>query len=150
MTKKVESKPKPKSKLIIQGGTPLTGVVKLGGAKNASYKLMIASIMAQSKSRLLNLPEIEDVSRVAEIINELGGRAWEAGPKTLFIDPREINQGVLDERHGAVSRASSLFIGPLLARFGQVRVPLPGGDKIGKRPLDRHLEGLEALGARWS
>jgi UDP-N-acetylglucosamine 1-carboxyvinyltransferase len=136
-------------KLIIEGGTPLTGVVRLGGAKNAAYKLMIASIMADSKSRLLNLPAIEDVERVSQIIKELGGRVWSAGPKTVFIDPSKIEQSVVDGRHGQASRASTLFIGPLLAKFGHARVPLPGGDKIGKRPLGRHLKGLEQLGVKW-
>jgi UDP-N-acetylglucosamine 1-carboxyvinyltransferase len=136
-------------KLIIEGGTPLTGVVRLGGAKNAAYKLMIASIMADSKSRLLNLPEIEDVERVSQIIKELGGRVWSAGPKTVFIDPSKIEQSVVDGQHGQASRASTLFIGPLLAKFGHARVPLPGGDKIGKRPLGRHLKGLEQLGVKW-
>lgn len=137
-------------KLIIQGGTPLTGVVRVGGAKNASYKLMIAAIAGDSKSRLLNLPEIADVKMVATIIGELGGRAWEAGPKTLFIDPAKIVDTTLDGKYGQVSRASTLFIGPLLTRFKKAKVPLPGGDKIGKRPLGRHLDGLEALGVKWS
>lgn len=141
---------KKNQKLIIQGGTPLSGVVRLGGAKNAAYKLMIASIMADSKSRLLNLPEIADVKMVAEIINELGGKVWSAGPKTLFIDPSQIQHSNIDIRHGEVSRASTLFIGPLLARFGSVKVPLPGGDKIGKRPLGRHLTGLEQFGVSWT
>lgn len=137
-------------KLIIQGGTPLTGVVRVGGAKNASYKLMIAAIAGSSKSRLLNLPEIADVKMVATIISELGGRAWDAGPKTMFIDPAEINKTILDGKYGKISRASTLFIGPLLARFKEARVPLPGGDKIGKRPLGRHLDGLEKLGVSWT
>jgi len=137
------------SRLIIQGGTPLTGSVRVGGAKNASYKLMIASILANSKSCLLNLPDIEDVRLVASIIQELGGKAWVAGPKMLFIDPQKINQFEIDTQYGLASRASTLFAGPLLARFGQAKLPLPGGDKIGKRPLERHLEGLSQLGASW-
>lgn len=145
----MSSQAKNSQKLIIEGGTPLTGVVRLGGAKNAAYKLMIASIMADSKSRLLNLPAIEDVERVSQIIKELGGRVWSAGPKTVFIDPSKIEQSVVDGRHGQASRASTLFIGPLLAKFGHARVPLPGGDKIGKRPLGRHLKGLEQLGVKW-
>jgi UDP-N-acetylglucosamine 1-carboxyvinyltransferase len=79
----------------------------------------------------------------------MGGRVWSAGPKTVFIDPSKIEQSVVDGRHGQASRASTLFIGPLLAKFGHARVPLPGGDKIGKRPLGRHLKGLEQLGVKW-
>lgn len=137
------------SKLIIEGGTPLTGVVRVGGAKNAAYKLMIAAIAGSSKSRLLNLPEIADVKMVAKIISELGGRAWEAGAKTMFIDPVGIKSSVIDAQYGKVSRASTLFIAPLLSRFKEVRVPLPGGDQIGKRPLGRHLDGLEKMGVKW-
>jgi len=138
------------SKLIVQGGTPLTGVVQVGGAKNASYKLMIAAIAGDTKSRLLNLPEIADVKMVAKIITELGGRAWEAGPKTMFIDPEKISASIVDGQYGSVSRASTLFIGPLLSKFKKAKVPLPGGDRIGERPLGRHLEGLEKLGVKWS
>lgn len=136
-------------KLIIKGGTPLTGVVRLGGAKNASYKLMIAALAGSGKSRLLNLPDIEDVKMVAKIIQELGGRAWSAGPKTLFIDPCKIQTAQVNGGYGEISRASSLFVAPLLAKFKQAVVPLPGGDKIGKRPLGRHLEGLEKMGVDW-
>jgi UDP-N-acetylglucosamine 1-carboxyvinyltransferase len=135
--------------LVVQGGTPLTGVVRLGGAKNASYKLMIAAIMADSKSRILNLPDIADVKRVATIIQELGGETWQAGPKTLFIDPTELQDWRINLKHGQASRASTLFAGPLLAKFGKAKLPLPGGDKIGKRPLGRHLAGLEQLGVKW-
>lgn len=134
------------TKLVIQGGTPLSGVVRLGGAKNASYKLMIASLMADSKSCLLNLPDIEDVYLVADVIKKLGGKVWEAGPKMLFLDPRGIDQFEIANEYGPLSRASTLFIGPLLAKFSKAKLPLPGGDQIGVRPLDRHLAGLKKLG----
>lgn len=140
---------KKSQKIVVYGGTPLTGVVRLGGAKNASYKLMIAAIAGEAKTRLLNLPGIADVQMVAKIIGELGGRAWEAGPKTMFIDPSTIKSWTIDGQYGSVSRASTLFIGPLLARFKKAIIPLPGGDKIGKRPLGRHLDGLEKLGVKW-
>lgn len=147
MTKKTQQ---PSQKLVVQGGTPLKGVIRVGGAKNASYKLMIASILGSDKSRLLNLPEIADVKRVATIINELGGKAGQEGHKTLSIEPAGLNSYRVDERHGRVSRASTLFIGPLLAKFGKAEVPLPGGDRIGKRPLGRHLTGLEKMGVEWN
>ncbi len=136
-------------KFIIQGGTPLRGVVRLGGAKNASYKLMIAALLADSESRLLNLPGISDVNLVAEVTESLGGSANEVGPKTLAIDPSNLNSYKVAREYGERSRASTLFVSPLLAKFGQAEVPLPGGDKIGKRPLGRHLEGLERLGVKW-
>ncbi|MBD3279888.1 MAG: UDP-N-acetylglucosamine 1-carboxyvinyltransferase [Candidatus Pacebacteria bacterium] len=135
--------------MIIQGGTPLHGCVRLGGAKNASYKLMTAALLADSESRLLNLPGIADVLMVKEIINQLGGKAYSAGEKTIFIKPQNLTSFKIKSEYGDVSRASTLFIPALLARFGRAEVPLPGGDKIGKRPLDRHFAGLAKLGVSW-
>lgn len=137
------------STIVVTGGTPLKGVVTLGGAKNASYKLMIASILADSPSRILNLPLIADVNRVAKIIEELGGQVTESGPRTMVIDPTALKQSEIKLTHGEASRASTLFVGPLLTKFRRAVVPLPGGDKIGKRPLGRHLDGLEKLGVKW-
>lgn len=131
---------------VIEGGTPLRGSVRVGGAKNASYKLMIAALLAESESRLLNLPAISDVELVKRIINQLGASAEEAGEQTLFIRPEKLSSFTIDSNYGEASRASTLFLGPLLARFGQAAVPLPGGDKIGKRPLERHMDGLRAMG----
>jgi len=133
----------------ITGGTPLHGSIRLGGAKNASYKLMVATLMAKGESRLLNLPEIADVKMVTNIINELGAKVYSAGEKTLFIDATYLEKFKIDKEYGEVSRASTMFIPSLLYRFGRAEVPLPGGDKIGKRPLERHLEGLEKMGAKW-
>jgi UDP-N-acetylglucosamine 1-carboxyvinyltransferase len=131
---------------IIEGGTPLHGSVRVGGAKNASYKLMIAALLAESESRLLNLPAISDVELVKHIINQLGAVAEEAGEQTLFIRPKKLSSYIIDSNYGEASRASTLFLGPLLAKLGQAAVPLPGGDKIGKRPLERHMDGLRAMG----
>jgi UDP-N-acetylglucosamine 1-carboxyvinyltransferase len=134
----------------IQGSTPLHGSVRVGGAKNAAYKLMIASLLASSESRLLNLPDIADVDMVKKIINELGARAYSAGEHTLFIDPQNFRFSHVDGQYGKRSRASSLFLPVLLAKFGEAAVPLPGGDQIGKRPLERHLQGLEKMGVVFS
>jgi UDP-N-acetylglucosamine 1-carboxyvinyltransferase len=130
----------------VEGGTPLRGSVQVGGAKNAAYKLMIASLLGQTESRLLNVPGISDVELVSKIIRNLGGSVRSAGTETVFIQPAGLNTWKIDTEHGEASRASTLFLGPLLARFGQAEVPLPGGDKIGKRPLERHLDGLRAMG----
>ncbi|HZZ99038.1 MAG TPA: UDP-N-acetylglucosamine 1-carboxyvinyltransferase [Candidatus Saccharimonadia bacterium] len=133
---------------IIHGGKPLFGSVRLGGAKNASFKLMIASLLTSGESRLLNFSHINDVQITREILEDLGARTKAAGERTLFIDTRGLSNHVVPTKYGALSRASTMFLGPLLARFGQASVPYPGGDAIGKRPLERHLEGLEALGAK--
>lgn len=135
--------------LTIFGGSPLFGCVRAGGAKNASYKLMIAALLTQDESRLINLPGISDVDLVGKIIGELGGEVRMVGDHTLFVNPKSLKSFSVNEEHGKASRASSLFLAPLLARFGRAEVPLPGGDKIGKRPLGRHIEGLEKMGVKF-
>ena len=131
----------------ITGGTPLYGSVRVGGAKNASYKLMIAALLADSESRLLNFSHISDVSLVSNIIDYLGGSVRQAGERALFVNPQEMSSHTINGKHGAQGRFSTMFIPALLHRFGQAVVPAPGGDKIGKRSLDWHFDGLKALGA---
>lgn len=133
---------------LIEGGKPLKGSVRIGGAKNASFKLMIAALLAKDTSRLLNFSHISDVETVAKIIEQLGGKVDRAGERALFIDPSNLKAPQVDKSHGAQGRFSTMFIPPLLHRFGKAEVPSPGGDKIGKRPLDRHFAGLEAMGAK--
>lgn len=133
-------------KLIITGGQPLLGSVRVGGAKNASYKLMIAALLADTPSRILNFSKINDVQTVAEIIGYLGGEVRESGERALLIDPTQLNNFQIQPEHGAQGRFSTMFIPALVAKFGQAIVPPPGGDKIGDRPLDRHFDGLQALG----
>ena len=134
-------------KLVITGGTPLYGSVRVCGAKNASFKLMIAALLAQTQSRLLNLPRIHDVLMTREIIGALGATVEERGERMLCINPHQLSKSIIPEKYGVLSRASTLFLPALLARFGKAVVPEPGGDKIGKRPLERHYAGLTALGA---
>lgn len=134
--------------LVITWGTPLYGCIRLWGAKNASYKLMIAALLWESESRLLNIPSINDVALVKEVITLMGWSATEVGNKTLRLDPHITKREIPDE-FGEKSRASMLFLWPLLAKFGKAEIPMPGGDKLGARPLDRSLDGLEAMGATW-
>lgn len=131
----------------ITGGVPLRGTVAVSGAKNASYKLMIASLLGSTPSTLANLPEISDVVTVGEIIRSLGGEVTTIGPGQQRLDPRSLNGFAVADQYGEISRASTLFVAPLLARFGEARVPFPGGDRIGKRPLERHFDGLQKMGA---
>ncbi len=135
------------STYLIHGGRPLKGSVRVGGAKNASYKIMIAALMADSPSRLLNFSHISDVELVAQMINSLGAKAELMGERAYLVDPAQLSKASLDSEFGRASRASTMFIPSLLHRFGQAVVPYPGGDKIGKRPLERHFAGLKALGA---
>jgi len=136
------------ARLVINGGQPLKGVVRLGGAKNSSFKLMIASLLCAGETRLLNFSRIAEVALVEAMIKALGGKVKEAGERTLFINAKELLSSTLPESLGAASRASTMLIAPLLARTGEAIVPLPGGDKIGVRPLERHFEGLKAMGAQ--
>lgn len=135
------------SKFIIKGGQPLYGSVRLGGAKNASYKLMIASLLAIGESRLLNFSHIQDVQATRDIIESLGGHTRNAGERNLFIDSTSLKSSTIADQFGPKSRSSAMFIPVLLHRFGQASVPLPGGDKIGTRPLDRHFDALTQMGA---
>jgi UDP-N-acetylglucosamine 1-carboxyvinyltransferase len=132
----------------ITGGTPLYGSVRVGGAKNASYKLMIAALMADSPSRLLNFSHISDVKAVAAQIGGLGGRAETVGERAYMIDPTTLTAHEMTDQRAAATRATTMFIPSLLHRFGKAVVIQPGGDKIGKRPLERHFDGLIALGAQ--
>lgn len=136
------------NKLIIEGGTPLKGVVRLSGAKNSSYKLMIASLLCSHENRLLNFSRIADVDLVKEILQKLGAKVYSAGERTLFINAAQLHSSIIPHDLGLASRASSMFIAPLLARTKKAIVPLPGGDKIGARSLDRHFDGLKALGVK--
>ncbi len=135
------------STYIVTGGTPLYGSVRVGGAKNASYKIMIAALLADSPSRLLNFSKISDVNLVANMINSLGANAKTIGERAYLVEPEDLNNFSLDSEYGRASRASTMFIPVLLHKFGKAIVPYPGGDKIGKRPLERHFDGLISLGA---
>ncbi len=134
---------------VVQGGKPLHGSVRLGGAKNVSYKLMIASLLAESESRILNFSHISDVELVRDMINHLGGNAYNAGERTMFVDPSGLEKSDVPLEFGGGSRASTMLLGPLLHRFGHAKLPLPGGDRIGKRPIDWHLQAMEAMGVRF-
>jgi UDP-N-acetylglucosamine 1-carboxyvinyltransferase len=136
------------ARLIIDGGRPLRGTVKLSGAKNSGFKLMIAALLANGASRLQNLSLIEEVRHVATMIEALGGKVKFLGAGRAVIDSRGLCRYQLPRQLGNFSRASTLFIGPLLARFGRAVVPLPGGDAIGRRPLERHFAALSSMGAR--
>lgn len=136
------------TKYLVQGGKPLRGAVRIGGAKNSSFKLMIASLLAQGESRLLNISRIGDVQITKQIIEALGGEVKSCGEGTIFINPDVLKSYKIPRDFGYKSRASILFAGPLLARFGKATLPFPGGDRIGKRPIERHLEGLQALGVK--
>lgn len=131
----------------IQGGNPLYGSVRLGGAKNASFKIMIASLLGNTESRLLNFSRISEVDHVAECIRALGGSVTKRGERALFIDPSNLSKSSIPESFGETSRSAPMFIPVLLHRFKHAYVPTPGGDKLGKRPIDWHIQALIQMGA---
>ncbi|MCS6817113.1 MAG: UDP-N-acetylglucosamine 1-carboxyvinyltransferase [Blastocatellia bacterium] len=131
----------------IRGGRSLIGRVRVGGAKNTAFKAMIAALLADGPSVLENVPDVEDVRVVARAIEALGGRAMRVAPTTWVIDPRSLAEAHVSADPLERTRASPLLMVPLMVRFGEASVPRPGGDRIGRRPLDRVLAGLEALGA---
>ncbi len=130
----------------VTGKTPLHGSVRIGGAKNASYKILIASLLCDGESRLLNFSHISDVYAVRTIINSLGATVTQKGERALFVEPRGMESHTIDPDRGEQGRFSTMFIPILVHRLGKAIVPAPGGDKIGKRPLGRHFDGLKALG----
>jgi UDP-N-acetylglucosamine 1-carboxyvinyltransferase len=136
------------SKFIINGGKKLSGKVKISGAKNSALKLIAASILANGKVTLKNIPKIKDVSTMAEVLRTLNAKVTINTEKnTLEIDPRSIN--IFEAPYELVRkmRASVLVAGPLLSKFGKVKIAIPGGCNIGARQIDLHLKGFEDLGA---
>lgn len=136
------------NKFLITGGKPLKGEVKLCGAKNSGFKLMIAALYADFPSTIHNFSKIGDIYTTAEIIQELGGKVAFGENHQLEVTAKNLQKQEFSAKAGELSRASTYFIGPLLHRFGRAVLPIPGGCKIGRRPVDRHLDGIRALGGK--
>lgn len=132
---------------IIEGGRPLRGRVVVSGAKNVSFKLMIAALLGQEATILTNVPDVGDVNLAGTLIQLMGGQVERLDRTTVRIDPRSVTRCTIPSELAKQSRASFMFVGPMLARCHEITLPLPGGDPIGHRPLDRTLAGLVALGA---
>src|SRR5690554_5144810 len=132
--------------LVIEGGLPLSGEVLISGAKNAALAILPAVVMTEGESLLTNIPDIADVRVMLRILEEIGVTVERDGDRVRLQVPRYLNPEV-SYTEGKQLQTSSLLLGPLVARLGEARVPLPGGCKIGSRPIDLHLKALEALGA---
>lgn len=135
------------SRLIIEGGYPLSGTVTVSGNKNAALKLLPACLLTDETVVLHNIPEIDDVFTVIAILQELGVEVEQLGEGSYGITAANIKTTEISSRLASRIRASFVFSGPMLARMGQITLPGPGGDVIGGRPLDTNVQGLEALGA---
>ncbi|HEU4697948.1 MAG TPA: UDP-N-acetylglucosamine 1-carboxyvinyltransferase [Gemmatimonadales bacterium] len=134
-------------RFLVRGGRPLRGTIRPAGNKNAALPVICATALATEPVELHNIPRIRDVENLLLILGDLGAEiAWTA-PNTVRIDARGLKPKALDPGLCAKIRASILLAGPLLARFGKVTLPPPGGDVIGRRRVDTHFLALEALGA---
>ena len=134
-----------KERIIVEGGRPLTGTVRVSGAKNSVLKLMAASILAPGVTTLTNVPNISDVFIMTDVLRHLGATV-ELGVGTVVIDASNLNKYEAPYELVNRMRASTAVLGPLIVRFGKANVALPGGCQIGSRQMDLHFVGLEAFG----
>ncbi|MFO7641492.1 MAG: UDP-N-acetylglucosamine 1-carboxyvinyltransferase [Candidatus Competibacteraceae bacterium] len=135
------------SKLIINGGTPLRGELRASGAKNAVLPILAATLLADSPMTIRNVPHLQDVTTTMELLGRMGVDLVVDERMNIQVDPRSIHTFQAPYELVRTMRASILVLGPLLARFGQAEVSLPGGCAIGSRPVNLHIKGLEAMGA---
>ncbi len=148
MAKFQEKKEEITEKYIINGGTHLSGKVKVSGSKNATLPIVASTVMHPARYLLRNIPEIKDVFHMLEIVVKLGGKVEQVKPNTYLIDTRKIKSYTPSKKLVRNIRASILFIGSLLARFGKANIAQPGGCFIGSRPLNTHFKALRDLGVR--
>ena len=133
---------------IMKGGSPLAGEVTISGAKNAALGILAASIMTDDDVLIENLPDVRDINVLLEAIEKIGARVKRTDRHTVRINASHIRRVSVDDEYIRKIRASYYFIGALLGKYKSAEVPLPGGCNIGSRPIDQHLKGFRALGAR--
>jgi UDP-N-acetylglucosamine 1-carboxyvinyltransferase len=136
-------------KLLIRGGRPLEGEVTISGAKNAALPELCAALLTAEPVTLTNVPRLQDVSTALKLLRNMGVRAErsEARPDEVKLDASAVTSPEAPYELVKTMRAAILVLGPLLARFGEATVSLPGGCAIGSRPVDQHIKGLQAMGA---
>ncbi|MBV8625819.1 MAG: UDP-N-acetylglucosamine 1-carboxyvinyltransferase [Herbaspirillum sp.] len=133
-------------KLLIRGGRRLSGEVTISGAKNAALPILCAGLLTADDLHLTNVPHLQDVVTITKLMKQMGLRAQENGDE-MVLNGNDITRPEAPYELVKTMRASILVLGPLLARFGQAKVSLPGGCAIGSRPVDQHIKGLQAMGA---
>ena len=137
------------SQYLITPGQPLTGTVSISGSKNASLPILAAGLLSASPSVFEGIPTLSDTTHMLELITSLGGVITCTNPATISVSlPDDARRKPLSMELFSRLRASFLVMGPLLSRCGKVRIPLPGGCQIGARPIDLHLKGFSAMGAK--
>lgn len=133
-------------KLLIRGGKRLSGDLTISGAKNAALPILCAGLLTDGDLVLSNVPHLQDVATITKLMTQMGLRVRENGEQ-LVLNGNDITRPEAPYELVKTMRASILVLGPLLARFGQAKVSLPGGCAIGSRPVDQHIKGLQAMGA---
>jgi UDP-N-acetylglucosamine 1-carboxyvinyltransferase len=131
----------------IEGGAPLRGEVPISGSKNAALKMFAAATLTGERCRFTNVPEIEDVRAMAETLSDLGVVVDHPAPNTYEVSAGDVDWLFVPLEAAAKMRASFMLLGPLLSRFGEVVISNPGGDRIGRRPVDLHVDAMRAMGA---
>jgi len=134
-------------KLIINGGIPLNGEIRISGAKNAALPVLVASLLADQPLEIGNIPHLQDITTTMELLGRMGVALTVGEKMTIEADARKLNSVRAPYELVKTMRASILVLGPLLARFGEAEVSLPGGCAIGSRPVNLHIKGLQAMGA---
>ncbi len=133
-------------KLLIQGGNRLSGEIAISGAKNAALPILCAGLLTADTVHLSNVPHLQDVTTMLKLLRQMGLRAEQDGDR-LALNGSSVDKFEAPYEMVKTMRASILVLGPLVARFGEARVSLPGGCAIGSRPVDQHIKGLQAMGA---
>jgi UDP-N-acetylglucosamine 1-carboxyvinyltransferase len=142
-----QAPPVPRETICIEGGHPLRGEVPISGSKNAALKLLAAATLTGERCRFTNVPQIADVVLMADLLRDLGVVVDHPEPGTYEVSAGDVDWLFVPLEAAAKMRASFILLGPLLARFGRVIISNPGGDRIGRRPVDLHVEAMQALGA---
>ena len=135
------------AKILISGGQPLQGEVGISGAKNAVLPILASCLLAEEPVTISNVPHLHDVTTTMELLGQMGVQLVLDDRMKIHVDPRPADRYFAPYDLVKTMRASILVLGPLVARFGQAEVSLPGGCQIGSRPVDQHIRGLQALGA---
>src|ERR1035437_6370189 len=133
-------------KLLIQGGNRLSGEIAISGAKNATLPILCAGLLTSDSITLSNVPHLQDVATMLKLLRQMGLRAEQDGDR-IALSGSNVDNFEAPYELVKTMRASILVLGPLVARFGEAKVSLPGGCAIGSRPVDQHIKGLQALGA---
>jgi UDP-N-acetylglucosamine 1-carboxyvinyltransferase len=133
-------------KLVIQGGTPLSGEVRISGAKNAALPILCASLLTSEPLTLTNVPALHDIQTMLKLLAQMGVKVAQQGD-TVTLDASGLSNPTAPYEMVKTMRASILVLGPLVARCGEAHVSLPGGCAIGARPVDQHIKGLQSMGA---